>query len=111
MISSEVLVRDGKSRRASPRAATAFDTDLRVPMGGARSPCRIVNISAGGARLMLYQDLPPETSIRIAVPGKGLIDAHIVWADGREAGCRFDLPLDDATVAALTLIVPGSGVA
>ncbi|WP_046194487.1 PilZ domain-containing protein, partial [Sphingomonas sp. SRS2] len=98
MYSSEVLVRDGKSRRAAPRVGSAFDTDLRGRQGTARSPCRIIDISSGGARLMIYQDLSPETSIQLALPGKGLVDAHIVWANGREAGCRFDSPIDAVTV-------------
>ena len=50
---------------------------------------------------MIYQDLSPETSVQIALPGKGLVDAHIVWANGREAGCRFDSPLDASTVTKL----------
>ena len=102
MFSSEVLVRGGKERRATTRIGSAFDTDLRGSKGAARSPCRIVDISSGGARLMIYQDLSPETSIQIALPGKGLVDAHIVWANGREAGCRFDSPLDASMVSALT---------
>ena len=102
MFSSEVLVRAGKERRAATRIGSAFDTDLRGSKGAARSPCRIVDISSGGARLMIYQDLSPETSIQIALPGKGLVDAHIVWANGREAGCRFDSPLDASMVSALT---------
>lgn len=100
MFSSEVLLRDGQ-RRAAPRQAAAFETQWRSPSAASRSPCRIIDISTGGARLRLYQDLPPETSIRLSLPGQGLVDAHIVWADGREAGCRFDRPLDDATVILL----------
>jgi len=101
MFSSEVQLRDDKGRRATPRGAAAFNTQFRAPSGTSRSPCRIIDISTGGARLMLYQQLDPETSIRLSLPGKGLVDAHIVWADGREAGCRFDNPLDDATVIKL----------
>ena len=101
MFSSEVLVRGGRSRREAPRAMTAVDTSLRQNTAGSRSPCRIIDISASGARLRLYQDLAPETSIQIALPTKGLVDAHIVWANGHEAGCRFDLPLDEPTVARL----------
>ena len=100
MFSSEVLVRRGKCRRVAQRSVTAFDTDLRSG-SASRSPCRIIDISSGGARLRLYQDLAPETSIQIALPVKGLVDAHIVWANGHEAGCRFDRPLDDATVTRL----------
>ena len=101
MFSSEVFVREGKERRAAPRFGSAFDTVLRGTKSAARSPCRIIDISSGGARLMIYQDLSPETSIQLALPGKGLVDAHIVWANGREAGCRFDSPLDASTVTKL----------
>lgn len=101
MFSSEVQVRDNACRRALPRSVSAFDTHMRRTAAAPRSPCRIIDISVGGARLRLYQDLAPDTSIRISLPGKGLVDAHIVWADGREAGCRFDRPLDPAIVAVL----------
>ena len=100
MFSSEVQVRGGQCRRGAPRAATAFDTHMRAA-ATSRSPCRIIDISMSGARLRLYQDLAPDTSIRISLPGKGLVDARIVWADGREAGCRFDRPLDEASVSML----------
>jgi hypothetical protein len=101
MFSSEVLVRGGKSRRVAPRNVTAFDTDLRMPSATSRTLCRIIDISSGGARLRVYHDLAPETSIQLALPVKGLVDAHIVWANGNEAGCRFDQPLDDAVVTKL----------
>jgi hypothetical protein len=100
MFSSEVVVREGRCRRTAPRHAAAFETQIRL-RSASRAPCRIIDISSGGARLRLYQDLEPETSIRLALPGCGLVDAHIVWADGREAGCRFDRPLDEATVSML----------
>jgi len=108
MFSSEVLVRGGKSRREAPRSLTAFDTSLRTATAS-RSPCRIIDISAGGARLRLYQDLAPETSIQIVLPLKGPVDAHIIWANGHEAGCRFDRPLDDATVTTLQATVAERG--
>ncbi len=100
MLSSEVVLREDKSRRVLPRNSAAFDTQFRG-LVTRRSPCRIIDISSAGARLRLYQEMAPETSIRISLPGKGLVDAHIVWANGREAGLRFDAPLDDATVTTL----------
>jgi hypothetical protein len=101
MFSSEVLLREGRCRRAALRSASGFDTDLRSASSVSRSPCRIIDISTSGVRLRLYQDLAPNTSIRISLPGKGLVDARIVWADGREAGCSFDRPLDEASVKML----------
>ena len=98
MVSSEVVVRDGKCRRATPRAPTSIDTAIRSAGVARRSPCRIIDISSGGARLRLYEILAPGTSIQIALPGRGLVDASIVWADGREAGCRFEPPIDQATI-------------
>lgn len=111
MYSSEVQIRDGDNRRATPRGVAAFDTRYRMPAASSRSPCRIIDISSSGARLRLYQQLAPETSIRLSLPGKGLVDAHIVWADGREAGCRFDRPLDDATVTVLRASATERGAA
>jgi hypothetical protein len=109
MFSSEVLVRGGRSRREAPRSLTAFDTSLRSSSGASRSPCRIIDISSSGARLRLYQDLDPETSIQLVLPVKGPVDAHVVWANGHEAGCRFDRPLDEATVAKLQITATERG--
>ena len=109
MFSSEVLVRGGRSRREAPRSLTAFDTSLRSGGGASRSPCRIIDISSSGARLRLYQDLDPETSIPLVLPVKGPVDAHVVWANGHEAGCRFDRPLDEATVAKLQITATERG--
>ena len=109
MFSSEVVVRPVGCRRTSVRSLTNFDTSLRA--ASMRSPCRIIDISTSGARLRLYQDLAPETSIHISLPGRGLVEAHIIWANGHEAGCRFDRPLDASTVARLqaTATERGSG--
>ena len=109
MFSSEVLVRGGRSRREAPRSLTAFDTSLRSGGGASRSPCRIIDISSSGARLRRYQDLDPETSIQLVLPVKGPVDAHVVWANGHEAGCRFDRPLDEATVAKLQITATERG--
>ena len=109
MFSSEVLVRGGRSRREAPRSLTAFDTSLRSGGGASRSPCRIIDISSSGARLRLYQDLDPETSIQLVLPVKGPVDAPVVWANGHEAGCRFDRPLDEATVAKLQITATERG--
>jgi len=97
MVSSQVVVRGGPDRRMSPRVRASVDTVMRSTGVATRSPCRIIDISAGGARLRLYEILAPETSIQLALPG-GMVDAWIVWADGREAGCRFERPVDQATI-------------
>jgi hypothetical protein len=101
MFSSEVLVRGEKGRREAPRGLSSFDTSLRSNGAASRSPCRIIDISSSGARLRLYQELDPDTSIQLVLPVRGPVDARVVWANGHEAGCRFDRPLDEATVAKL----------
>jgi hypothetical protein len=107
MFSSEVVLRHGKSRRAAPRGATAYDTLFGRAAEATRSPCRITDISADGARLRLYVDLAPETGIQLSLPGGKQVDAHIVWANGSEAGCRFDTPLDEGAVKAIMESVGG----
>jgi hypothetical protein len=101
MFSSEVVLRNGNRRRAAPRSSTACDTLFDRALEATRSPCRIIDISAGGARLRLYVDIEPETKIRLSLPGRGQVDAHIVWANGSEAGCCFDTPLDEMAVTAI----------
>jgi len=101
MFSSEVSLRGGSCRRVSPRTAVAYPATFGTLSSATRSPCRIIDISSGGARLRLYADIAPDTKIRLSLPGARLVDAYIVWADGREAGCRFDTPLEEAVITSL----------
>ena len=73
----------------------------RINDTGARSLCRVADLSATGARLQTHASLTPGTSIMVTLPGQKPRAATIIWADGYIAGCAFADPLpEDARGAA-----------
>ena len=60
---------------------------------GARSLCRVADLSITGARLQTHATLTPGTSVLVTLPGQKPRAATIIWADGYVAGCAFADPL------------------
>jgi hypothetical protein len=60
---------------------------------GARSLCRVADLSISGARLQTHAALTPGSAIMVTLPGQKPRPATIVWADGFVAGCEFAVPL------------------
>ncbi len=59
---------------------------------GFTAPCRLIDVSLGGARVALHQIEAPEpgTEVRVVVPGKGICEAIVVFVNNSlEAGLRF----------------------
>ena len=94
----ETAALDG--RRRSSRAAVSFD--VRLANGGnGRALCKVVDLSAHGARLHTYSTLRRGTTIWLALPDVGHVAADVMWADEFVAGCRFHVPLAAETFEAL----------
>jgi hypothetical protein len=94
MFSTEVTVVE--SRRQDVR----LPVDLRARYGSAGSPtralCRILDVTKRGARLRVYCDLEPNTTITLVLPMSGAVRARVMWANDFEAGCRFHTPLAES---------------
>jgi hypothetical protein len=65
----------------------------RINETGARSLCRVADLSISGARLQTHTSLNPGSSVMVTLPGQKPRPATIVWADGFVAGCEFATPL------------------
>lgn len=95
----------GLSARQQPRFACAFLAEVNYL--GLRFPCRIEDVSAGGARLGHAAILCPGMEIEVRVRGVGpdvpesVARAVVVRGNGTEAGVRF-LRSDQATRQACT---------
>ena len=77
-------------RRRFPRKIVNLLTDIWIQ--GFTFPCRLVDISRGGARVAVQQTEAPEpgTPVRVIVPDKGICDAIVVFVnDSLEMGLRF----------------------
>jgi len=56
---------------------------------GARSLCRVADLSISGARLQTHATLTPGTSVLVTLPGQKPRPATIIWSEGYVAGCAF----------------------
>ena len=88
------------TRRRSPRASVALDARLGKT-GLDRTLCKVVDLSAHGARLQTYSSLRRVTTIWLTLPGQGAVAADVMWAGEFTAGCQFREPLRAECLEAL----------
>ena len=78
----------------SPRRYDRTDLRLQATLvhAGATHSCRIVNISAGGAKLRLDggERLPEGAGVTLEIPPFGAFPARPVWRAGDHLGIQFD---------------------
>jgi hypothetical protein len=78
----------GRDRRRFARKAV--DAISEVWVHERRSPCHLLDLSLGGARVTLWEPAPdPGTPVRLALPDEGLREATVVFRDGAVMGLRF----------------------
>jgi len=78
----------GPDRRRFARRA--IDAISEVWVHERRSPCHLLDLSPGGARVTLWEPAPdPGTPVRLALPDEGLREATVVFRDGAVMGLRF----------------------
>ncbi|MBX9796040.1 PilZ domain-containing protein [Sphingomonas sp.] len=99
MLSVELLVAEGDNRRA-PRRRVRMPGRMTTSNSW-RAVCRIVDISRYGVRLETLHALPVGQPLWITLPGERPRKGAVAWADGQQAGCVFDKPLDKALVDSL----------
>ncbi len=88
---------DAKGRRYAPRAALTLETSLdRGRLG--RALCKVVDLSATGARLQTYSALRRGSLICLILPDIGDIAAEVMWSNDYLAGCQFRRPIAQALV-------------
>ena len=86
--------------RRSPRAPVSIDAHLE--RGGLmRALCRVVDLSAHGARLETYSGLKRGATIWLTLPFIGQVMADVAWATDFSAGCEFHEPLAQESLDAL----------
>lgn len=76
----------------------------RINDVGARSLCRVADLSITGARLLTHTTLAQGASVVVTLPGQTPRDATIVWSDGHVAGCKFAEPLSEELLGVLVAL-------
>ena len=78
---------DQDRRRFARREVDAIS---EVWMQERRSPCHLLDLSLGGARVSLWESAPdPGTPVRLALPDEGLREATVAFRDGAVMGLCF----------------------
>ncbi len=98
MFAAEIrLVTTDDEQRATGEARRQDRSAVVVPGRindlGARSLCRVADLSTSGARLQTHAMLNPGTSVLVTLPGQKPRPATIIWSEGYIAGCAFAEPL------------------
>jgi hypothetical protein len=103
MFAAEIrLVPDKKALRdARLQDRLAVVLPGRISDLGARSLCRVADLSITGARLQTHASLTPGTSVMVTLPGQKPLPATIIWSDGYVAGCHFAEPLSQDVLGLL----------
>ena len=100
MFSAELAVAKDNRRiadRAQMHLAGAFTIDQ-----ASRCLCRIVDLSATGARLELFNDIARDSVIELRLSHGIVRRARIMWVRDLTCGCAFDVALDEEEIDALS---------
>ena len=84
------------NRREWPRYRAERDFSLTASLDGCLLPCRVADISLGGARL-LFDAAPPAGAghaLALSHPDSRTVACARVWQDGSELGVEFDFSED-----------------
>lgn len=80
-----------ENRRKHERSAVSLDGQLFIPAEESEQPCQIVDLSAGGARV-ICEDVPPcATYVILYVNGFGRFPAVTTRFSDGAIGMRFDM--------------------
>lgn len=89
--------KEGKVSRA-PRFAVSLVTELTVR--GERTVVELVNLSPGGAKLIVDRPLAPGTPVQLTLPvTPAPLPATVCWCGDDRVGLRFTFPMNMGTLA------------
>jgi hypothetical protein len=79
--------RDIVERREHPRAR--IDGAAELLLGPLRFPCAVVDVSSGGAQLVLSERIAPLSPATLRIVNVGALHCRVVWSKGDRTGVRF----------------------
>ncbi len=83
----QTTLRPGEPRRAHPRFTVVWTG--RIVAASRALDCVVLNISASGAKLRVFESLELPQRFTLIVDRFGDFPAELVWRDRRSAGVRF----------------------
>jgi transcriptional regulator with XRE-family HTH domain len=89
------------TRRSATRRKLQLDLTGETATGA--GDVTVLNLSSSGTLLRTAQPLRVGERVRLAFPGDAEAGAKVVWAGDGLFGCRFEKPLDQATLSAARL--------
>lgn len=86
---SQIPITDGrKAERRIVNLAAALRED-----GAKTAAVVVMDISVGGFKAELADDVEEGTEVWLKVPGCEAKRSRVIWVKGKEAGCEFETPL------------------
>lgn len=79
--------RSGVERREQPRFR--IDNAAELLLGPLRFPCAVVDISAGGAQLVITERVAALSPATLRIVDIGALHCRVVWTKGERTGIRF----------------------
>ena len=96
---AEIAVFRSGDDRAAPRRLVNFAASLRE-MGATASKVEILDLSSTGCRIRGCE-LTEWTEVWLKISGLNAVRGRVVWVDGLDAGCEFQVPLHPSAFAEL----------
>lgn len=81
------VARDAAERRLHPRFRT--DGAGELLLGPLRFPCAIIDITSGGAQLLLSEQIAPLSPATLRIVNVGALHCRVVWNRNGRIGVRF----------------------
>src|SRR3954470_24470397 len=101
LFAAEFEPADSLGRRRAIRAPVSLDG--RLGRGGLdRTLCRVIDLSAHGARIQTYSELRTGAALWLTLPDATQCAARVMWVDDFEAGIEFNVPLSEDILKPLT---------
>ena len=82
------------NRRKFVRRPLSYPAKIVATDGSWGRKCRVIDVSDGGAKLVLETptELPKEFILALSVRGKAARKCHVMWTDENEIGVQFVVP-------------------
>ena len=84
-----VIARAKADRRRYRRIDVDLDGKIFLPCDEREAPCKVLDLSPGGARISCEFDLPADTTVILYIDGFGRLEGNVVRLTGGAFGVQF----------------------
>lgn len=90
----QTVIRKANARGSRSNARISVLWDAEIIASGEATPCEILNISSGGARLKAHQPIPVGSDVQLLCSRFGMLEGKVTWSNQGELGVQFLKPAD-----------------